>query len=185
MAMPLQLSSRDDKVVLAALQAGVLLRGGYRGVGPPAAERCVADFRGREAADRLAALLDGLSLPVRRDHHVVGGRYRRRLYRVVCTELDGPLLRGGWRTACDRLRVGLAVDEAESRPGHRRELARSAWLAALLVARQGRGAATVRVADPSLARLLVSACDVLQVPVSTHRCGGARVVRPITSPLEV
>jgi hypothetical protein len=129
------------------------------------------------AAARLVTLLTRLDLPARRIDVAAGGWHRYTVHRVICPDLDHPLLNQAWCAGFHRLCDASAYRSPRQRR-HRDDLAAAAWRAAVLSGglRARGGPLAVRVTEADLALVLVRAARILGAPASLRRSGGRHLI---------
>jgi hypothetical protein len=167
-------------VVVAGFEIGMLLRCVRTGSGRyehRATISTAVELSRGAAASRLVSLLTRLGLAARRDDFAAGGRHRYTVHRVVCPDLDDPLLSQAWcagyRWLCD-----AEPYRTPRQRRHRSDLATAVWRSAVLAGGlRGRGGPlAVRVSDAELALILVRAARVLGAPVTLRTTGGRHLV---------
>lgn len=170
--------------VAAGFEIGMLLRCARTGSGRyehSAAAASTVEFGRAAAAERLVALLGQLGVAARGDEFAAGVRHRYTVHRVVCADLDAPLLGRSWvegyRRLCtpDGYRTPMQVRL-------RAALAVAAWRAAMLAGnvRARGGKLAVRVSDADTALVLVRAARLLGVPVSLRGSAGRHLVEVVS-----
>jgi len=170
--------------VAGGFEIGMLLRCARTGSGRyehSAASASAVEFGRSAAAERLVTLLDGLGVPARGDEFAAGGRHRYTVHRVICADLDAPILGRSWVEGYRR----LCTQDGYRTPMQARlraALAVAAWRAAMLAGnvRSRGGNLAVRVSDSDTALVLVRAARLLGVTVALRGSTGRHLVEVVS-----